>query len=357
MQDKRVVLNIITVVLFLFVLLETARLFVPFFQSAAWATIIVLFLHPVYLRLNAALKDKRGLSSAVMCIFVVAFVIMPAVFLSFSLVDEASSAFASLKGILGKDFFDSGRLPPGLAKYGDIIGGYLAAVHLEIKEIWPVLGKMGGFFVARGTSVFVGVLDLIAGLVFTIFFCYYFFRDGEGFIAVIKSLIPMPEDDKNMFMGMIHQVLCATLRGSLLTGLVQGCLGLFIFLVTGFSAPILLGVLTGFASFIPVVGTSMVWVPATLYLLISGSTTNGLILLGFSVLVISQADHFLRPMLIGGRMELHRMLLFFSILGGLALFGILGIFLGPMLTSMSVAILEIYRKRFLVPEGIEGEEK
>lgn len=349
MNEKKRLANCILVALSLIILIMGARIFAPFLKPAAWAIIIVLFLYPVYSRLNSILKDRRGLSAALMCILVITFVIIPAFLLSSALAEEAIKLYTHLREVVetSKATEITERLY-WLPKYKEALAKYFPTIRFEAKDVLSAtLGRVGEFLVQEGTVIIKNFLQFLIHLVFTIVIIYYLFKDGRQFLSAVKELLPLSPIEAETFAIRIYEVLIATVRGSFFTGLIQGILGGMILWFLGFSAPVLWGTLMGIATFIPLLGTSVIWIPATVYLLLEGSIAKALILLAFSVLIISQVDYFLRPLLISGRAKLHNLLLFFSIIGGLWTFGLIGIFLGPILVSLAAGILEIYRLKVL----------
>lgn len=349
MDDKKGLANIIIVALSLFILVMGAKIFLQFLKPAAWAVIIVLFLYPIHSRLNRILKHKRTLGAVIMCIIVIAFVIVPAFFLSSALTGEAIKVYKHLREVIeSSQATEMMQGLPWLVKYKEMFTKYFAPTDFEVKDLLSTtLGRVGQFLVQQGTSIFKNLLQFLISLVFTLVIIYYLFKDGDRFLTAVKELLPLSKIEAEQFTQRIYDVLIATLRGSFFTALIQGTLGGLILWILGFSAPILWGTLMGIATFIPILGTSIVWLPATGYLFVAGSIVKGLILLGFSLLVISQVDYFLRPILISGRAKLHNLLLFFSIIGGLWNFGLIGIFLGPILVSLAAGILEIYKLKVL----------
>lgn len=345
MDEKKGLASFILIVLSLFILAVGAKIFFPFLKSAAWAIIIVLLLYPIYNRLNSFLKDRRAISATIMCIVVVAFIIIPSFFLFSALTEEAIKVYQRLESSRATDMT---QVLPWLARHKETFTKYFPTVNFETRDIFSVtLGRAGEFLVQEGTLIFKNLLQFLAYLIFTLVITYYLFKEGDRFLTTIQELLPLSKTDTEMFTNRIYEVLIATLRGSLLTALLQAVLGGLILWILGFSAPILWGTLMGIASFIPILGASVVWLPAVGYLLVKGSVFKALILAGFGALVISQVDYILRPILISGKAKIHNLLLFFSIIGGLWSFGLLGIFLGPIFVSLAIAVLEIYKLKAL----------
>ena len=348
---NRWVIAILTAALAGLVLVLGLSLFLPFFEPISWAIILALFFHPAYMWLRRLLRGADGVASLCMCILIITFIIIPVFVLLGSLTAEVVRVYTQIQDQLQAGNFS---IVPDQEKY-PLIGKALDMALRVLKTheeglkttIVDMSQRMGEFFLHQGTVVFKNVANVIFKGALMLVTLYYLFRDGEKMLAVFKDLLPLPQMDVERLGSITSDVLSATLYGNLLTAFIQGGLGVFILWVLDFSAPVLWGMVLGLATFIPMVGTALVWGPATVYLFITGDYLKGAILLTFSILVISQIDYFLRPYFISGKTQLHSLFLFFSILGGLNVFGLLGLVLGPILVALCMSILEIYRQNLL----------
>jgi predicted PurR-regulated permease PerM len=168
---------------------------------------------------------------------------------------------------------------------------------------------------------------------------FFLLRDSAYFAERVRSISPLSDTQENMFVERFRMVARATVLGNLLTAVAQGTISGLIFLMLGLPNPILWGALTALLSLVPLIGTAFVWVPWTIYLLAAGSYGRALIFVVSQVVVVGGIDNILRPMLIG-QVRMHTVVVFFSILGGIAYFGILGMFFGPLVFAIAVAFLE-----------------
>ena len=328
-----------------------ALLFLPFFEPICWAIILALFFYPVHKRLVRYLWGSKALSALIMCILNVAFIIIPVFILLGTLTTEVFRVYTGVQHTITSGNFTiipNEEHHPTLHKYVEkameTFKAHEDSVHQTIVELSK---KTGEFFLRQGTQVAKNVANIIFKAALMLVTLYYLFRDGEEFLQAFKSLLPLRPRNVEHLTEVTADVLYATLYGNLLTAAIQGGLGILILWLLGFSAPILWGIIMGIATFIPMIGTALVWLPATLWLFLSGAYLKGAILLSFSILVISQIDYFLRPYFISGKTELHSLFLFFSILGGLNLFGFLGLILGPIIIALCMSVLEFYRQELL----------
>ena len=345
------ILQILAVALGFLIFLGGALLFLPFYEPICWAIILALFFYPVHKRLVSLLKGAKGLSALIMCILNTAFIIIPVFVLLGTLTTEVLRVYSDVQRTISSGDFtlipDQTHHPllhKYLKKAVDALEGHEESLHQAVVEISK---RTGEFFLRQGTQVAKNVANIIFKAALMLVTLYYLFRDGEEFLKAFKSLLPLRPENVDHLTSVTADVLYATLYGNLLTAAIQGGLGVLILWLLGFSAPILWGIIMGIATFIPMVGTALVWLPATAYLFLVGAYLKGAILLVFSILVISQIDYFLRPYFISGRTELHSLFLFFSILGGLNLLGFLGIILGPIIIALCMSVLEFYRQELL----------
>lgn len=327
------------------------RLFLPFFEPIAWAIILVLFFHPVYRSLRRLLRGGETFASLGMCLLIILFIILPVFALLASVTSEVIRVYMPLQHSLQAGDFsivpDPDRFPllhKGVTLLMEALKTHEAGIKASLVDM---SSRTGEFFLKQGTVVFRNVTNVLFKAALMLVTLYFLFRDGERLLQAFKDLLPLPPGAAQSFISVAQDVLSATLYGNILTAGIQAGLGIFILWALDFSAPVLWGIVMGLTAFVPLIGASLVWAPCALYLFASGLYLKGAILLVFSVLVISQIDYFLRPYLISGKTQLHTLFLFFSILGGLHTFGLLGFILGPILVGLCVAILEIYRTNFL----------
>jgi predicted PurR-regulated permease PerM len=183
-----------------------------------------------------------------------------------------------------------------------------------------------------------------------IFTLFYFFRDGERIRQATYDMVPLERVQWQDIISRTRDVVGATVYGVLAIAAIQGTLGTFIFWILGLPSPLLWGVVMFFLSMIPMAGAFLVWAPAALYLALTGSITQAIVLVVWGVLVIGGIDNILSPRLVGRRASLHVLVIFFAVLGGLQVFGVLGLILGPVVVAMTLALIEMVRQSGHPPE-------
>ena len=183
---------------------------------------------------------------------------------------------------------------------------------------------------------------------------FFLLRDGPAYVERLGQFLPLRDEDKQCLFERTRDATVAIVRGLLLTGLLEGAVATLGYALMGIPAAILLGVLTGLASVVPVVGTSSVWVPVGLVTALSGRLIPGLLVLAWGTVMVLVIDNFAAPWLVGHRIRVSLVPLLFGILGGAAVFGVKGLLIGPLIVSIAPTVFELVRRRVLVPEEAQA---
>lgn len=216
----------------------------------------------------------------------------------------------------------------------------------------PVLEK----FLQDTLVGFVAALpNVLIAFTVILFVVYYVLVDGERLVRWLRRAAPLPPAQVDFLMKEAYGGVQAVFFGQILTSLIQGALGGIGFWIVGLPSPVLWGAVMAVLSLLPVIGTPVVWVPAVGILLAQGEYTQAIILLAYSAIVVMQSDNFLRPLLIGSRADIHPIFVLVGVLGGVAAFGFIGLFLGPLLVGITVSILKVWESDYLDPELIPEE--
>jgi len=187
-----------------------------------------------------------------------------------------------------------------------------------------------------------GLSTFVIGFFFTLLSLYYLFKDGGRLFEKMKQVIPLPSKERDLLIRRFEEMVYATIYGGILIAVVQGLLGGLSFWILGLSSPVFWGTAMAFLSFIPVGGTALVWAPASVLLFIQEAYLKGIILLVIGIFGISMVDNLLRPLLISTRTKIHPLLLFFAVLGGIQVFGLIGLVAGPLIVTLFLSLIEIY---------------
>jgi predicted PurR-regulated permease PerM len=328
------------------------RIMQPFLLPIFLALILSTLLDPVYETLARRMKNRTSLAALLVCLGLTVAIVLPVFFLSISLAREAGDAYQYLKDPETVKKI-AAWLDPGSNPVLRRIQPWLpSSWRFETFEIGAQLGsqaqRIGVAVLGVATTFAAGMFNFLMDYFIMLVVLFFLLRDSVYFAEGVRWISPLSDTQENLFVERFRVVARATVLGNLLTALAQGTISGLIFLVLGLPNPILWGALTALLSLVPLIGTALVWVPWTIYLLAVGSYGRALIFVVSQVAVVGGIDNILRPMLIEGRVRMHTLVVFFSILGGIGYFGILGMFFGPLIFAIAIAFLEFYTES---PEG------
>lgn len=335
------VFSIALVLLFVYLIY---LVFTPFLVPLGWAGVFTIMFLPVHQRIRRRIRG-RNRAALVSTLLLTVLIIVPGILVlaafTAQTVDAAQWAQQQWKagGTPLRDFLE--RTVP-LQRILD----FLAERNISEEEITSVISQrlqqLAGFLAGQAGRLARNLIFLLFDLFVTLFATFYLFRDGGQLLDRLRRALPLDPHVREGLFYIAQNVLYASVFSGLVVAAVQGALGGILFWLLGIGAPVLWGIVMAFLSLLPVLGAWLVWVPAVLYLLVTGSYIKGVILLAFGALVISMVDNVLRPILLSGRAQMNGLLVFISILGGIAAFGLLGIVLGPILVALGTAVLEFY---------------
>jgi predicted PurR-regulated permease PerM len=313
----------------------------PFVEVLAWAAVLVVVFHPVHRRLVAH-TGKPSASAALSSLLVVLTILLPVTLIVIALVHEfagfAQNLQANVQSLLDPNSPVTGRFLNWLGQYVDV-DQFRSQEYLAER-----LKGLGGA-IAPTTLRFVGGLGgVVIEFFFVIFTMYYLFRDGNRIVTALPDVFPLERAQSEKILARTREVISASLYGVLVIATIQGTLGGLMFWFLGLPSPIVWGVVMTLLSMIPMAGAFIVWVPAAIFLAATGHWTKAIILAAWGALVIGTVDNFLRPKLVGEKTKLHELFIFFSVIGGLKVFGVLGIVLGPVVLAVTLALLDVFRQ-------------
>lgn len=331
----RVLLGLVTVA-FIWILL-------PFYGTILWGSIIALLFAPLNRRLLPRMGQRRNLAALTTMGAAVVVVVLPTVLVAASLAREASQLYARI---------DSGELKPALWLRGlfnalpDWLTDLLARVGLGNfdliqRKLTQALTQGSQFIAAQTFNLGQDMLGLIISLGIALYLAFFLVRDGGSIVRSIRLAIPLPPDDKQELLEQFGTVLRATVKGNLVVALVQGALGGLAFWVLGVNAALLWAVLMALLSLLPAVGAGLVWGPVAIWLFATGEVWPAVGLVLYGVFVIGLVDNVLRPLLVGKDTGMPDYLVLISTIGGIAVMGINGFVIGPVIAAMFVAVWDI----------------
>ncbi|MFZ6184281.1 AI-2E family transporter [Nannocystis pusilla] len=310
----------------------------PFVEVLLWAGVLTLTFGPVHRRILARVR-RPDLSAGLSTVSVVVLIGAPMGLVTWAIAREIAPAVGMLQTVFGQLLDPESELTgPAMRWLGRHVD--LAQLRQQISEQLRALGMQ---LANRTLGVLGDVLGLFIRALFVVFVMYYLFRDGRMVRDAMASAIPLHDRQTREILRRIGEVVGASVQGVLVIATLQGVLGGLAFAVLGVPSAIIWGVAMIFLSLVPLAGAFVVWIPAAIYLVVSGAWIKGILLALWGVLVISLVDNFLRPRLVGKRAKLHELFIFFAVLGGLQVFGLIGLVLGPVVLAIALSLFEAFR--------------
>jgi predicted PurR-regulated permease PerM len=319
--------------------------FSPFFTAIAWASVLSYALYPLHRRLVRATKGQKIFSALLMCGTVTVVIILPLLYLSALVGEELARTYKAAMALIAqggllenirRDYPFVSAVVDRLQEYERLTGTSLrAALTDNLQDMGKWLFEEATFVV---THALLGLFQTAIMLVCT----FYFFLDGERVVRWIEIALPLTHQQQRIVFQRFDEVVRASVEGSTIVAILEGLIGGLAFWIAGLSTPVLWGVIMGVLAYVPAAGASLVWVPGALYLWFIGAYSK-MAIVCVAGGIIALLDHVLRTILVGNRSKLHPMLVFFSVLGGIRVFGILGIVAGPLIVAIGRAMLDIYR--------------
>ena len=314
----------------------------PFLVPIAWAVVFSIVFYPVYAFISKHIKVKSIASSiTVLLIFVV--IIAPVSCLSIILIGELQKV-GDYTNSGGLDFFrelyDKIITSPQYEKISSLIGEHNMPTADMIMDN---MKKIGTILVENLSIRITNIISAAINFLLMIFTLFFLFRDGPGFLNKVRDYMPFSDEQKSRLTKQVKDMVASTVYGGVTVAMIQGFLGGLAFYIIGFTSPVLWGIVMSIVSFIPLLGTLGVWGPAAIYLLMRGEYLTGIGLILYGTFVIGLVDNFLRPMLIGSRTKMPTIIIFFSVLGGIEAFGIIGLIMGPLIMAVFISVFEIFR--------------
>jgi predicted PurR-regulated permease PerM len=341
---------LITLLWLIFTILE------PFWHDFMWALILALTCYPLFTRLKSLFRGRGGLAALLLTFFIFIALVLPGSFILMNLGQEAKDAYRALskisfseKGLLLAQKIRGSGLQPFLERWGiepeQTEALLLDGIASGLRDVPKMIGE-------RVSAIFKNLALFGLHVLFVMVALFFFFRDGLRYAHFLVGLLPLERPYQERVVGAFSKTVTAVVRGMFVTAFVQGVLAGAGFSVAGAPVPILLGLLTSITSFIPFLGAASVWLPASVYLILQEEFLRGIGLGLYGFLIISTVDNLIKPLIIGESIKVPVFILFFTILGGLKVYGVIGIFLGPIILSLGMAFLTIYREIYLsVPAG------
>jgi predicted PurR-regulated permease PerM len=324
------------------------KILTPFLVPFCWAGTFVIIMYPLYRKLEKWIRSGT-VRSLILSFLVVLVIIGPAVYLGISLVQEAITMIDSFSKWVDAGHLDSMlnfKNTPFYQVLQTRLSPYVDISRFDPKTIVENgLLQISQIALTSTTNILANAGKVLLQFILLIFFMFYLFRDGHMLLDYIKSIIPFEPERANATINHLKNVIASTMYGGMVVAVLQGFLGGILFWCVGIHSPLFWGTLMAFTSLLPVVGTTLVYLPAGIILMLSGSVVSGIIVIAGGALVVSQVDNFIRPLLVSGKTGMHTLLLFVSVMGAVSLFGLLGTVLGPLIAAIFVTVIDMIRRK------------
>jgi predicted PurR-regulated permease PerM len=326
------------------VTLAFVYILLPYSGAIFWGVVLAILFAPLYRRLLRATKQKPTAAALITLLSIIVMVILPVSLIGASLVKQA----AVLYDMIGSGQINFGAyfvrivhsLPQwvvNLLERFDLTD--LASLQQKLSE---GAAQVSQTVARQAINIGSKTFDFLVGMFVMLYLLFFLLRDGQSLAARIRHAIPLSLKYKQRLFNNFTTVIRATVKGNVLVAAAQGALGGLIFWFLGVQAPLLWAVVMAFLSLLPAVGAAVVWAPVAIYFLVTGSVWQGVVLIAFGVIVIGLVDNVLRPVLVGKDTKMPDYLVLLSTLGGMALFGLNGFVIGPVVAALFIACWDLF---------------
>ncbi|MDO8499871.1 MAG: AI-2E family transporter [bacterium] len=312
----------------------------PFAYPIFWAAIIAGVFYPLYRTIKGKTKSPN-FSAAITLVIAVIVIIIPLASFATLIVGESLQVFSDLEN-------NGTNVGEALQNTFKWVKTTLSVPGLDFNEqFWAdkfaeASREVTTVVFTSAKAVTQNSLSFIVKLVLMLYTLFFFLRDGEAWLKTLMRLCPLGDKYEKRLYQKFVTTTSATLKGTVVIGGLQGLLGALLFMATGVEGALIWGLLLAVSSVIPAFGTGLIWAPIGLYMLFTGAIWQGVLILVVGVSVISTVDNFIRPILIGQHTKMHPIIILFSTLGGIILFGVSGLVIGPVISSLFITFWQMY---------------
>lgn len=340
-------------VIALLVLWATFRIIWPFITPILLGAILVTLTYSLYQRLLPRMRNRRWLAAAIMLVGITFLLVIPLFLIAIALVHEANNVIAGMQSGEARQFFAHLDLSTRLAFLRRWVPGFDPATLDPQHLLMPLVQEIPGWVARHGTAVVGGIAGLVVAFLLMLLATFFFYTEGETIMKEIATLSPLPERYDREFATQFKNVIDATFRGYIVTGIVEGIVTAIGLVVTGVPSALFWGAFATIVSLLPFVGPPIVWVPAAVYLYFQVGAGHAalwqpIVLTLWGIILVPVAEYAVRPWAMKGKSELPAIPLLFSVIGGIAAFGFIGLVIGPLVFSLLMSIIDIYKRSFRI---------
>jgi predicted PurR-regulated permease PerM len=333
---------------FLFLLVGVTLAFgwilLPFYGAVFWGAVLAILFAPFYRQMLTAMHHRRNLAALATLLLCLIIVIFPMALITASLIHEGANAYQNIR---------SGHLDFGVY-FQQVLAALPAwAVKLlnrfDLGDIAALQDKLSAGVMRGSQAIAAQTLNIgqntfqfIVSFGLMLYLLFFLLLDGAELSARIRKAIPLSIEQKRQLFGKFTTVIRATVKGNIAVAATQGAMGGAMFWFLGIQAPLLWGVLMAFLSLLPAIGAALIWAPVAVYFLVTGAIWQGVTLFVFGTLVIGLVDNILRPILVGKDTQMPDYMVLISTLGGMAVFGLNGFVIGPVIAALFIAAWDLF---------------
>ena len=317
----------------------------PFLVAIFLAALFSTLFHPLYERFLKIFNGRKALASFTTLFIAICFVFIPVFFLLTAVVSQALDLAALIRPWAQEQMSNPDTVS-SLVKSIPLYEHLLPFQDLARERLGELFGSVSLFFLNMAQAATVGTFNALLMGFIVLYTMFFFMMDGDRLLYYILYYLPLKDEDEKQLLVRFKSVTRATLKGTAVIGILQGTLAGLALWFAGMPSALFLAVAMMFLSVVPGIGTALVWIPAVIFLAFDSSIWVALVVGVFCAIVVGSIDNVLRPKLVGNDTRLHELLIFFSTLGGLLVFGFWGFVIGPIIAALFVTVWELYGEEF-----------
>ena len=323
--------EIFLIICILFIAFFSFLIIKPYFSYLLGAMVLSFVFYPVYCKIHAKFRND-SISAGVMIVLILLVVIIPISYVASQLISQSVVVFNDVGDVNMTALDDLVSNISLMLGYDFLFEDFLVDVSHEGRK----------FILAAMPQIFGSLSSLFLGVFIMMFVMFYLFRDGEDIITYFLKLFPIKQENEHRLVEELGMVTRGVVYGQVAVAVVQGLLAGIGYAIFGVSAPVLWAFITLIASFLPTFGTALVWIPICLFMIVAGNYTAGVLLAIYCFVIVSSIDNVIRTKLIEEKTGLHPVLVLLGVLGGLKMFGLIGLVLGPVIIALMTILLKLY---------------
>ena len=324
-----------------------------FWQPLFWAAVLATLFYPARERVERAMGGYPTLAAVLTLLLILLVVIVPLFLIGLAVSNEATGLYERI----ASGEIDLQVLVQRAENFLPRVTGYLEQFNIELDQLRENLSgaavTASQFVASRAVAIGQDALRFSVLFFLMLYVLFFFLRDGEHFVDALIRALPLGDERERRLLAKFAQVARATIKGTLVVALVQGALGGLFFWILGITAPVFWGVIMTVLSLLPAIGSALVWGPAAIILLATGEVVKGLILIAAGTVLIGLVDNILRPVLVGRETQMPDFLILLATLGGLAVYGLSGFVIGPIVAAFFLVVWEMFAEDYAEDQDAE----